>query len=88
MATEYGKVAQRGPFVQKDVAAGDYWWCTCGLASPQPLCDGSHKAERRFAPLQVTFEAPMKTVAWCGCKRTARPPHCDGAHGSIQHDED
>ncbi|OXE35441.1 MAG: hypothetical protein CGW95_13775 [Phenylobacterium zucineum] len=28
-----------------DVEAGqDYWWCSCGLSSRQPFCDGSHKA--------------------------------------------
>jgi len=84
MADEYGKMAQRGPYVQKDVPAGEYWWCTCGLSAGQPFCDGSHTKEGRFEPLKVTFEEPQKVVAWCGCKRSANGAFCDGAHANIQ----
>ena len=35
-------IAQRTPYVV-ELAAGDYWWCGCGLSRRQPFCDGSHK---------------------------------------------
>lgn len=86
MSGEKGRVAQRGPIVQKDVQPGEYWWCACGLSAAQPFCDGSHTAEGKIAPLRVVIDEPKKVVAWCGCKQTASPPFCDGAHGSLKGD--
>lgn len=57
----------------------DYWWCSCGLSKKQPLCDGSHKAEGKFAPVKYSA-AESKTVYFCGCKASANQPLCDGAH--------
>jgi CDGSH-type Zn-finger protein len=35
-------IAQKSPFAV-ELAAGDYWWCRCGLSKRQPFCAGSHK---------------------------------------------
>ncbi|MEO1200546.1 MAG: CDGSH iron-sulfur domain-containing protein, partial [Pseudomonadota bacterium] len=53
--------------------------CTCGQSANQPFCDGSHQAERAFAPLKWT--APeTKRVFFCACKATKGQPLCDGSH--------
>ena len=66
-----------------DVEAGkDYWWCACGLSKNQPFCDGSHKAEGLFNPVQWT--APKTATRWfCACKNTKNAPFCDGTHKSL-----
>ena len=39
-----------------DVEEGnDYFWCSCGMSSKQPFCDGSHKGSD-FKPLKYTAE--------------------------------
>ncbi len=64
-----------------DLAAGDYWWCACGLSKRQPFCDGSHKGGE-FLPTKFTLTAPERK--WlCGCKRSAAAPFCDGTHKSL-----
>ncbi len=54
------------------------FWCSCGLSSKQPYCDGSHKGAP-LKPLAHTEQIDI-TVALCGCKKTQRPPYCDGSH--------
>jgi len=62
-------------------AGKDYWFCTCGLSSSQPFCNGAHKGSG-FAPKKFTAES--SGPAWlCQCKQTANPPFCDGTHKSI-----
>jgi CDGSH-type Zn-finger protein len=73
-------IAQKSPYVQK-MAAGTYWWCTCGLSKGQPFCDGSHKGSG-FAPQKVVL-TEEKTVAWCGCKHSANGCNCDGSHKKL-----
>jgi CDGSH-type Zn-finger protein len=59
----------------------DYWWCSCGLSSKQPFCDGSHKGGA-FSPVKYT--APKSGDYWlCACKRTGKSPLCDGAHKAL-----
>jgi CDGSH-type Zn-finger protein len=58
--------------------AGKYYWCSCGLSTNQPFCNGGHKGTE-FTP--VAFEITEKqTVAVCQCKYTANAPFCDGSH--------
>lgn len=58
-----------------------YFFCTCGLSSNQPFCDGSHTGTS-FQPL--AFDAEKTGKAWlCQCKRTANAPFCDGAHKKL-----
>lgn len=74
------KIAQKSPYV-KEMAAGTYWWCTCGQSANQPFCDGSHKGSG-FAPKKVEL-TEAKTVAWCGCKHSANGGFCDGSHRKL-----
>ena len=71
-------IAQKSPIVVQ-VEPGTYAWCSCGLSTKQPYCDGSHKPTA-FKPEKVEV---AKTVAWCGCKHTGKAPFCDGAHKSL-----
>lgn len=75
-----GKVADTKPAVI-EVAAGTYYWCSCGESKTQPYCDGAHKGTE-FRPQQVVIDAPSK-VAFCNCKQTENPPRCDGAHCKL-----
>ncbi len=55
-----------------------YNWCSCGLSSNQPFCDGSHKG-KNYTPLSfVPNETKLRKL--CTCKATNNPPYCDGSH--------
>jgi CDGSH-type Zn-finger protein len=73
-------IAQKFPIV-KEMAAGTYYWCTCGHSKNQPFCDGSHKGTG-FTPKQVVIAEPKK-VAWCACKHSKNAPFCDGTHRNL-----
>ena len=63
--------------VEKDKS---YYWCSCGISSKQPFCDGSHKGTE-FSPL--TYKADeTKKVFFCTCKQTSDQPMCDGSHNA------
>lgn len=76
-----GKIAQTSPIAVEVEAGKSYFWCTCGLSSKQPFCDGAHKGTE-FAPLKWTAKADGKKF-FCGCKQTANAPLCDGAHKEL-----
>jgi len=46
------KIADLEP-MQIDLEAKEYYWCSCGLSSSQPFCDGSH-AGTKFTPKAFT----------------------------------
>jgi len=74
-------VAAKFPVKVELEACKDYWFCTCGLSSSQPFCDGSHKGSG-LAPLK--FKAEATGPAWlCQCKQSANQPFCDGTHKII-----
>jgi CDGSH-type Zn-finger protein len=52
-----------------DVEQGkSYYWCSCGMSSKQPFCDGSHKGTE-FNP--VVYKAELtKKMFFCACKQT------------------
>jgi CDGSH-type Zn-finger protein len=75
------KIAQKSPFVM-EVEPGKYAWCSCGLSTKQPYCDGSHKGTG-FAPI-IENVTEARKVAWCGCKRSGKAPFCDGSHSKIE----
>ena len=73
-------IAQKAPYAV-ELAAGDYWWCSCGKSAKQPFCDGTHKGSE-FSPMKFTIEETKK-VWLCGCKNTSSKPFCDGTHKSL-----
>ena len=64
-----------------DVLEGkSYFWCTCGISSKQPFCDGSHKGTG-FVPFKYLADQSKK-VFFCTCKQTNDQPMCDGSHNA------
>ena len=62
-----------------DVLEGkSYFWCTCGISSKQPFCDGSNKGTE-FTHLKYLADQTKK-VFFCSCKQTNDQPLCDGSH--------
>jgi len=59
----------------------NYYWCSCGLSSNQPFCDGSHKGSE-FTPVKYSPEKDGR-VFFCACKRSGKGPLCDGTHKSL-----
>ena len=55
-----------------------YFWCSCGLSSKQPFCDGSHK-NTEFSPVKFIADETKK-MFFCTCKQTNNQPFCDGSH--------
>ncbi|MDG2199471.1 MAG: CDGSH iron-sulfur domain-containing protein [SAR324 cluster bacterium] len=74
-------IAQDSPFAVELEQGKKYAWCSCGLSSKQPFCDGSHKPTA-FSPKVFTAEE-SKTFYLCGCKRTGESPFCDGTHNIL-----
>jgi CDGSH-type Zn-finger protein len=72
-------------------AGKSYAWCTCGLSSKQPLCDGQHKqtwyeenGEEQKPWKSLRFTAEEDGEVWlCNCKQTKNPPFCDGSHRAV-----
>ena len=75
------KIAKNGPYIVEETA-GKKVWCTCGVSTKQPSCDGSH-AGTGFYPEFVHCDEAKK-VAWCGCKQSANKPYCDGSHNKLK----
>ena len=73
-------IAQKASY-PVELAAGDYWWCSCGQSKKQPLCDGSHKGTE-FTPKKFTI-TQAETKRLCGCKYSKNAPFCDGTHKSL-----
>jgi CDGSH-type Zn-finger protein len=74
------KIAGTRPIVL-ELAAGTYWYCTCGGSANQPFCDGAHKGTE-FRPEKVEL-ADDDRIAFCQCKRSGNQPRCDGSHGRL-----
>jgi CDGSH iron-sulfur domain-containing protein 3 len=75
------EIAAKTP-IKIDLEEGkNYFWCTCGKSSKQPLCDGSHK-DSEFTPMKYTADK-TRTAFFCACKQTAKGPFCDGAHKAL-----
>ena len=74
------KIAQKSPYII-DEKAGGKAFCTCGISSKNPYCDGSHKGTG-FSPKIIELEEDRK-VAWCGCKHSKKGAFCDGSHKNL-----
>lgn len=74
------RIADKKPVVL-ELAAGTYWYCTCGESTNQPFCDGSHKGTE-FRPKKVEC-ADDERIAFCQCKRSGAQPRCDGTHRDL-----
>ena len=74
------KIAQKAPYVE-NMEPGKYAWCSCGMSTKQPYCDGSHKGTE-FVP-QLIEVTESKMVAWCGCKSSKNGCFCDGTHSKL-----
>ncbi|MGR5069220.1 thiamine pyrophosphate-dependent enzyme [Vibrio alfacsensis] len=79
------KIADTKPIAVELEKDKKYYWCTCGLSSNQPFCDGSH-AGSGFEPQAFTAQQDGKAFL-CQCKRSANPPFCDGSHNAITQEE-
>ena len=75
------KCPQKGPYKTEVKAGKTYYWCTCGLSTKQPFCDGSHKGSG-FKSLAWTAES-SGAVYFCGCKASKTSPLCDGSHSAL-----
>ena len=74
------KIAQKSPYIV-DEKCGKRAFCTCGLSSKNPYCDGSHKGTG-FSPEIIELTEDEK-VAWCGCKHSKKGAFCDGSHKNL-----
>ncbi len=54
-----GKRAGETPIGVYVLEGKSYFWCTCGISSKQPFCDGSHKGTD-FAPLKYLADQSKK----------------------------
>jgi CDGSH iron-sulfur domain-containing protein 3 len=75
------KVAQASPIAVEVEEGKSYFWCTCGLSSKQPFCDGSHK-DTEFTPMKYDALESGKKY-FCACKQTSGQPLCDGSHNNL-----
>ena len=73
-----GKKAGDSAIVVEVEKNKSYFWCSCGLSSRQPFCDGSHK-NTEFSPVKFIADETKK-MFFCTCKQTNNQPFCDGSH--------
>lgn len=58
-----------------------YFFCTCGLTSNEPFCDGAHVGTE-YRSLRYTANKNGKAKL-CTCKASSCLPFCDGSHGKV-----
>ena len=73
-----GKKAGDSAIVVEVEKNKSYFWCSCGLSSKQPFCDGSHK-NTEFSPVKFIADETKK-MFFCTCKQTNNQPFCDSLH--------
>ena len=73
-----GKKAGDSAIVVEVEKNKSYFWCSCGLSSKQPFCDGSHQ-NTEFSPVKFIADETKK-MFFCTCKQTNNQPFCDGSH--------
>ena len=51
------KIVQKFPYKISIESDKSYYWCSCGLSSKQPFCDGSHKRlQTGITPIKFVAE--------------------------------
>ena len=75
------KLASKSPSKIETQKNTKYAWCSCGLSTKQPYCDGGHKGTG-FKPI-IIQESENKTIFLCNCKKTSNSPYCDGTHNNL-----
>jgi len=83
------KISQKGSFRIEVEAGKKYSWCSCGLSSKQPFCDGAHKAFKNSDGTSIMKSVSYvaednKTVYFCGCKHSKNGMFCDGSHSTLK----
>ena len=73
-----GKKAGDSAIVVEVEKNKSYFWCSCGLSSKQPFCDGSHK-NTEFSPIKFIADETKK-MFFCTCKQTNNQPFCGDSH--------
>ena len=73
-----GKKAGESAIVVEVEKNKSYFWCSCGLSSKQPFCDGSHK-NTEFSPIKFIADETKK-MFFCTCKQTNNQPFCGDSH--------
>lgn len=71
-------IADNKPIKVELTQGREYYFCTCGLSSNQPYCDGSH-ASTEFKPKSFVAEESGDAYL-CRCKHSNDLPFCDGNH--------
>lgn len=75
----FPKTARPFPYTVQVEKDKKYLWCSCGLSKNQPFCDGSHKVDGIFEPIEY-IATETKKVKFCGCKYSLSRPICDKTH--------
>ncbi|OLQ94554.1 glutamate synthase [Vibrio ponticus] len=71
-------IADNKPIKVELTQGQEYYFCTCGLSSNQPYCDGSHSSTD-FKPKSFVAEESGDAYL-CRCKHSNDLPFCDGSH--------
>jgi CDGSH-type Zn-finger protein len=72
------------PYFLELEAGQTYYWCKCGKASTQPLCDASHTCGTSEPMAFSVEESGLQAV--CGCRYSKTRPLCDGSHLNLKYD--
>lgn len=66
---------------------GTYAWCTCGLSSTMPKCDGEHAKQNTGKTPHIHIVGKQTTVYVCACGKSGNGIYCDGSHNNIKEGE-
>jgi CDGSH-type Zn-finger protein len=72
------------PYFMNLEAGTTYYWCKCGAAETQPLCDASHICGKSAPTAFTVEESGLQAV--CGCRYSKTRPLCDGSHLNLKFD--
>lgn len=74
----------KSPSIKVAVEKGKtYYWCSCGLSSSQPFCNGSHSKDDQCRKPIEYHAVRDKIISFCSCKLTKAAPFCDNSHREL-----